>query len=1466
MAILLRNKLTNSDDYKTVDVALTSVTYNPTNNQTTVNVLSSDENHDAVNIGDYMIPMRGATSASPGFNSFDIVDPREDLKIVNKAVAGSGARSLTLFGDQRKFFPGNGSPSNLGNTIDDATKHGSPEGYYRSTGYFVSSIKRGRKYRITKLGATNWSAFGSLYNSTDTATDGRTLATVGTTFVARSSGSAAGESAESPNLKGNFSLYRGGIGESDSPYIISGLTNFATTGVNGTYYKKSKYFYENENNVAIQLRGASDLGGGLVGRWTIWNPDTRKVYFEDSETISNLTNRRFDSPTLGSVFRPSVGSGTNNGNTPSIDWIDRTVSVSSNDQYTTGVDTDAGQVIEVAHVSSSIGINRPLTNNDVDTNFISLETKKLASDGSQPLDGNLTIKGSGKIETTLDVTSQITLGGATPYSSNTGLTLGTKDLEVNNIRLTGIINDDALFRKYGISGFPHSFLGDYNTKNVGIEPCTILYFTSVTPFTTGNTIVAKGNSKTGRVRRVNTEYGYIMVSNTNSTGNWVVGDSINGLPSAGSIVRVLNPADYIIGGQNLRIFGMNQSDTPLQATFSLSTLADAQQPPKPAAPTAVAKFTSSGNILYTYRMAKMDSDTGKISELSDASNSIFGPELADWDKTNYIQLTGITRDNNRQRILIYRQKAGESNYFLTNVLDANEVNGTSAIVVNDYGTYDKAPWGTLDDVANNYHFVASDEVTYVPITNTNATSISGDTNSGVRSYVGFVGNYKKYASGYLDTKVDSQGIQTNTSSSPAFFRISETTFSDSPNLQLRWPKATGTGLSDRYNSPMHVHTTGTAYGKENEIEFFIDNSRIVDSPKSGFTGGIQKLILDSAADGKRTIRMPGGTFYSRMITIPSNFKFGGQSDRNTTIKLLPWLNDSQNTRTPFGGFTRPVNNYDDQGTGGTRRRKQFIEFFNEFTTGEIGNGVSSDATVQRFANLTATGTIEDGGAAQLASSDGIFAGVYAGRKSYARVLLDLDAKTNVEVDSIKFDGNRNSNSVVELDTSFKSNFLVTSQKASNISYKNMTISDTTLSGLFGEDMTEVVIEGSTIKNGGLRLDESQAATGIFAPGSSKLRLTSNLIENFSNSNDLTSNSNSTLTGNIVRDTGSGILAYATSNFVHHGNLILGPSNEFIPVVDTLNSEYDQFNINLINESGASGNTFTSDIITFLRDDSPLNMAPINTTTKYPGIAITSSIRTLVQKGTQTYFLPKTYNNVGFDYTFGAPADTSGYIITNNLPVTSTTDPSLTSGNIQMKINQTGINELADNANFGKLASNYSPLTGRPAGESLVGLVFDVTGEEYLYLGANDQPINWDAISINKDNLQETITLRIDSNYSSLFAIGDKVIFESGSLPTGQLGNCDNIGLATKTATDANGNPIYIGLPIKAKKVEPLKTTLTLDISDSALGSDGSAARAGIQAISETELDSLEGVGATAKAGAKVGIRNSFSIAKGRIII
>ena len=80
------------------------------------------------------------------------------------------------------------------------------------------------------------------------------------------------------------------------------------------------------------------------------------------------------------------------------------------------------------------------------------------------------------------------------------------------VKTSGFQN--ALFRKYGIVGFPHSFLGDYNRKHHAIEPCVILYFKSVESFTNGNTITGFSNSKQGVVRRINKEYGYVIIENS----------------------------------------------------------------------------------------------------------------------------------------------------------------------------------------------------------------------------------------------------------------------------------------------------------------------------------------------------------------------------------------------------------------------------------------------------------------------------------------------------------------------------------------------------------------------------------------------------------------------------------------------------------------------------------------------------------------------------------------------------------------------------------------------------------------------------------------------------------------------------------------------------------------------------------------------------------------------------------------
>jgi hypothetical protein len=81
----------------------------------------------------------------------------------------------------------------------------------------------------------------------------------------------------------------------------------------------------------------------------------------------------------------------------------------------------------------------------------------------------------------------------------------------------------------------------------------------------------------------------------------------------------------------------------------------------------------------------------------------------------------------------------------------------------------------------------------------------------------------------------------------------------------------------------------------------------------------------------------------------------------------------------------------------------------------------------------------------------------------------------------------------------------------------------------------------------------------------------------------------------------------------------------------------------------------------------------------------------------------------------------------------------------------------------------------------------------------------------------------------------------------------------------NGNPIYVGLPIKSKTVGSSRTTLVCDISNNAIGTEGSAIRNTINNV-DVELETGLNPPVADLSGAKVGIENRFSIAKGRIIV
>ena len=304
-------------------------------------------------------------------------------------------------------------------------------------------------------------------------------------------------------------------------------------------------------------------------------------------------------------------------------------------------------------------------------------------------------------------------------------------------------------------------------------------------------------------------------------------------------------------------------------------------------------------------------------------------------------------------------------------------------------------------------------------------------------------------------------------------------------------------------------------------------------------------------------------------------------------------------------------------------------------------------------------------------------------------------------------------------------------------------------------------------------------------------------------------------------------------------------------------------INLI--LGAGVGDFISDTIQFLRDNSPMDLRPNDTTRPNKidqvGVAITTTIRTMVGLGTQTYFLPDDINGVGFNYTFGDPSNTSasGYIIQPNTEVEDGTI-TLAAGNLSYKIPQAKIQELKTAAGFDVLSTRYNGLSNRPAGEQLIGLVYDVNGVEYLFMENDGDVIRWTNIEVDDTLEAQTIKFTIDSNFANLFAIGDKIIFTSGA-DSQDIGRADNFSTSLiSSEKDSNQRDMFLPLPVKNKIVGSDTAEIIVGISND----DGftSSQRDGISASSfNTSI-----LTPTLQNLCRLGIQNTFSITRGRIVI
>jgi hypothetical protein len=191
----------------------------------------------------------------------------------------------------------------------------------------------------------------------------------------------------------------------------------------------------------------------------------------------------------------------------------------------------------------------------------------------------------------------------------------------------------------------------------------------------------------------------------------------------------VNPSDisFLATSMKLRIFGAS-ADNVDQDTSNLGVQVSR---------VGFATPDASGNeVTFSYRVAQMDQNTGKISAVTAAVDITIEPdEITDFNNNKNIQVV-VSRVSSSHNVLVYRKVGSEVDYSLHTVLGPKELgNALSNIVYTDYYDFAVTPWSKL---STQGMYTATSGLVHVPLVapgtpklgfiDTSITGINTDTN------------------------------------------------------------------------------------------------------------------------------------------------------------------------------------------------------------------------------------------------------------------------------------------------------------------------------------------------------------------------------------------------------------------------------------------------------------------------------------------------------------------------------------------------------------------------------------------------------------------------------------------------------------------------------------------------------------------------------------------------------------------
>lgn len=206
---------------------------------------------------------------------------------------------------------------------------------------------------------------------------------------------------------------------------------------------------------------------------------------------------------------------------------------------------------------------------------------------------------------------------------------------------------------------------------------------------------------------------------------------------------------------------------------------------------------------------------------------------------------------------------------------------------------------------------------------------------------------------------------------------------------------------------------------------------------------------------------------------------------------------------------------------------------------------------------------------------------------------------DITIENITIDGNSGNNILFdgELD-----NYLVYFENISSSLIKGVEIRNSPGHGLYVYNSSRLSVENSSFVDGAIT--DRYSFQPLNAQESETLRINDSLFENYPGPLDLSVTSVVSTGGNIIRNCGTGLRTYASGKITTSNNIILGPSDEYIPTPDIYDSDFNSINLTI-----QRGVTFNGPVLQYIQDGDPKDISSTQVS------IVSAGIGTIVGQGT-----------------------------------------------------------------------------------------------------------------------------------------------------------------------------------------------------------------------------------------------------------